>query len=63
MTEITEIQQNLYMKDVERLLKRKADVVEKKAIKSAFDRHWSSVATAKILTGANDRVDRQNDFA
>ncbi len=63
MTEITEIQQNLYMKDVERLLKRKADLIEKRAIKNAFNRHWSSVETAKILTGANDRVDRQNDFA
>src|SRR4051794_26652498 len=53
MTEIVEIKQNLYMKDVERLLKRKADLVEKRAIKSAFDRHWSSVETAKVLTGAN----------
>ncbi len=63
MNEITEIQQNLYLQDVERLLKRPVDRVEKTAIKVAFARQWSSIDTAKVLAGANDRVDRQNDFA
>ena len=58
-----EMRKNLYMKDVERLLRRPVDGVEKTAINIAFGRHWSSLETAKVITGANDRVDRQNDFA
>lgn len=63
MRKIVELQQDLYIKDVERLLKRKADTVEIKAIKNAFSRQWSSLQTAKTITGSTDRVDRQNDFA
>lgn len=63
MNEITETQQHLYVKDVERLLKRSADSTEEKAIKEAFARRWSSIETAKLLTGSNSRVDRQNDLA
>lgn len=63
MNETLELQQNLYVKDVERLLKRRADIVEMKAIRDAFVRQWSSIETAKLITGVSDRVDRQNDFA
>jgi hypothetical protein len=63
MNEMIELQQKLYLKEVERLLKRRADIVEKKAITDAFGRQWSSIETAKIITGGSDRVDRQNDFA
>ena len=63
MEKIHEIQQNLYIKEVERLLKRRADNVEQHAIKTAFKRQWSSLDTAKLISGASDRIDRQNDFA
>lgn len=63
MNEIIELKRNLYVKDVERLLKRQVDSVEVKAIKTAFSRHRSSIETAKLITGSTDRVDRQNDFA
>lgn len=63
MNEMLELQQSLYLKEVERLLKRRADIVEMKAIKDAFIRHWNSIETARSITGASNRVDRQNDFA
>ena len=63
MNEMLELQQSLYLKEVERLLKRPADIVEMKAIKDAFVRQWNSIETARLITGASNRVDRQNDFA
>ncbi len=63
MNELMQIHQNLYLKDVERLLQRRTDSIEKRAIKDAFARRWSSIETAKLLSGANARVDRQNDLA
>lgn len=63
MSEMLELQQNLYLKEVERLLKRRADIVEKKAIQDAFVRQWNCIETARLITGKSNRVDRQNDFA
>lgn len=63
MNESIELQQDLYIKEVERLLMRGTDVIEKKAIKVAFERQWNSIETAKIIDGASDNIDRQNDFA
>jgi hypothetical protein len=63
MNETTEMQQELYIKEVERLLMRRTDIVEKKAIKDAFVRQWNSIKTAQTISGDNDRIDRQNDFA
>lgn len=63
MNEMLELQQNLYLKEVERLLKRRADIVEMRAIKDAFVRQWDSIETARLISGASNRVDRQNDFA
>ena len=57
------IQQKLYVKEVERLIKRPADIIEISAIKSAYSRHRSSLETAKLLDRSSDRVDRQNDLA
>ena len=57
------IKQTLYVKEVERLIMRPADILEIIAIKSAYSRHRSSIETAKLLSRSSDRVDRQNDLA
>lgn len=63
MNDRLKAQQDLYIEDVERLLKRPVDIIEVKAIKKAFSRHWSSLDAAKRIGGNSDRIDRQNDFA
>jgi hypothetical protein len=64
MKEKISIQKTLYLKKVEKLLKRQADIIEISSIHSAFSRHRSSLETAKLLNRTRrDRVDRENNFA
>ena len=63
MNETSQLKQDLYVQDVERLLKRHVDSAEAKAIKIAFTQQRSAIETAKLITGNSERIDRQNDVA
>ena len=52
VNERIESQQQLYIRELERLLVRRSDIVEIQAVKDAFVRQWTAIEAAKLISNA-----------